>query len=131
MQIVLTVLALRLKVSFYFGDANFPFDKFLFMLSRKSPEGWVPISTIASFKRMQPMRSRLTDAEIAAAVEDATSGDADPLVEVDESKTKIRRKRELVPKKDAFARSAYVVSSQIVHLANLVTVVPDLYVYAY
>ncbi|CEH16985.1 related to lhp1-rna binding protein [Ceraceosorus bombacis] len=96
------------QISFYFGDANYPFDRFLFMLSRKSPEGWVPISIIASFKRMKPMRFLLTDEEIATSVEEAMQLQEDPLVEVDESKTKIRRKRELVPKKDAFARSAYV-----------------------
>ena len=47
------------QIEFYFADANLPFDKFLFTLTRKDPEGWVPIETLASFKRMRPMREVL------------------------------------------------------------------------
>ena len=53
------------QVEFYFADANLPFDKFLFTLTRKDPEGWVPIDTIASFKRMKPMREVLSSQDIA------------------------------------------------------------------
>lgn len=45
------------QVEFYFADANLPFDKFLFTLTRKDPEGWVPIETLASFKRMRPIKA--------------------------------------------------------------------------
>ena len=92
-------------VEFYFSDANLPFDKFLFTLTRKD-NGWAPIKTLASFKRMKPMSSVLSTEEIAAVLR--TSQD---FLEVDEEGATVRRKKELVPVKDAFNRSAYVVST--------------------
>ena len=91
-------------VEFYFSDANLPFDKFLFTLSRKSADGWVPLATLASFKRMRPMREALSDAELAAALRPSAS------LEVDEPGTHVRRRVALAPVKDAFQRSAYAVS---------------------
>jgi len=40
------------QVEFYFSDNNLPFDKFLWTETQKN-DGWVPIKTIHSFKRMQ------------------------------------------------------------------------------
>lgn len=91
-------------VEFYFSDANLPFDKFLFTLSRKNADGWVPLATLASFKRMKPMRDVLDDAELAAALRSSEA------VEVDEPGTHVRRRVALAPVKDAFQRSAYAVS---------------------
>lgn len=90
------------QVEFYFADANLPFDKFLFTLTRKDPQGWVPIETLASFKRMKPVREVLSTSEIAEALRTSES-----LLEVDEEGTRVRRKTELVPVPDAHARSVY------------------------
>ena len=90
------------QVEFYFADANLPFDKFLFTLTRKDPEGWVPIDTIASFKRMKPMREVLSSQDIAEALRGSTS-----LLEVDSDGKRVRRKAEMKPVPDAHARSIY------------------------
>ena len=44
-------------VEFYFHDSNLPYDKFMWTLHSKTPEHWVPISTVASFKRMRALLS--------------------------------------------------------------------------
>ncbi len=46
------------QVNFYFSDANFFGDKFLQEQSKKE-DGWIPISVIASFKRMQQISEDL------------------------------------------------------------------------
>ncbi|AET38470.1 tRNA maturation protein LHP1 Ecym_2771 [Eremothecium cymbalariae DBVPG len=43
------------QVEFYFSEYNFPFDKFLRSTAEKN-EGWVPITTVASFNRMKKFR---------------------------------------------------------------------------
>lgn len=43
------------QMEFYFSEFNFPYDKFLRTLAEKN-EGWVPISTIATFNRMKRFR---------------------------------------------------------------------------
>lgn len=96
--------ACLLTVEFYFADANLPFDKFLFALTRKD-NGWVPIATLASFKRMRPIKDTLGVPRIAEVLRRSTE-----LLEVDESGEKVRRKKELVPVTDAYQRSAYAVS---------------------
>ena len=40
-------------VEFYFDDANLPYDKFMWKLHSQTPEHWIPIATVASFKRMR------------------------------------------------------------------------------
>ncbi|WFD23724.1 hypothetical protein MEQU1_002418 [Malassezia equina] len=90
------------QVEFYFADANLPFDKFLFTLTRKDPEGWVPIETLASFKRMKPLREVLDVAGIADALRASSS-----LLEVDADGVRVRRKTPLVPVTDAHTRSIY------------------------
>lgn len=93
--------ALR-QVEFYFHDSNLPFDKFLFTLTRKDPEGWVPIATIASFKRMRTIKELLGLEGIAEALKASKE-----LLDVSEDGTKVRRRKELVPVKDTFDRSVY------------------------
>jgi lupus La protein len=48
------------QVEFYFSDSNLPKDKFLLEQTKKSPEGWVPVSVIASFKRIQALSPQLS-----------------------------------------------------------------------
>lgn len=43
------------QVEFYFSDFNLPYDKFLRMTAEKN-DGWVPITTIATFNRMKRFR---------------------------------------------------------------------------
>ncbi|CCD24763.1 tRNA maturation protein LHP1 NDAI_0D04490 [Naumovozyma dairenensis CBS 421] len=43
------------QVEFYFSESNFPYDKFLRSTAEKN-DGWVPISTIATFNRMKKYR---------------------------------------------------------------------------
>ncbi|SCV05922.1 LANO_0H18140g1_1 [Lachancea nothofagi CBS 11611] len=43
------------QVEFYFSEFNLPYDKFLRTTAEKN-EGWVPISTIATFNRMKKFR---------------------------------------------------------------------------
>ncbi|CUS20290.1 LAQU0S01e03290g1_1 [Lachancea quebecensis] len=43
------------QVEFYFSEFNFPYDKFLRATADKN-EGWVPISTVATFNRMKKFR---------------------------------------------------------------------------
>ncbi|QLQ80790.1 hypothetical protein HG537_0E01450 [Torulaspora globosa] len=43
------------QVEFYFSEFNLPYDKFLRMTVAKN-DGWVPITTIASFNRMKKFR---------------------------------------------------------------------------
>ena len=40
-------------MDFYFGDANFPKDKYLQKATKKGKDRWVPLATIADFKKMQ------------------------------------------------------------------------------
>lgn len=43
------------QVEFYFSEFNLPYDKFLRMTAEKN-DGWVPITTIATFNRMKKFR---------------------------------------------------------------------------
>lgn len=98
------------QVEFYFSDANLPRDKFLWTLTTSDPQkqGWVPISQIASFKRMQ--RFQPVEA-IATALRESKE-----LLEVNEDGTAVRRKVPLVkPTTEKFHemsnRSLHVVRS--------------------
>ena len=96
------------QVEFYFSDANLPRDKFLWTLTQSDPlhQGWVQISTIASFKRMQRFKS--IDNIVAALRQ------SNDLLEVNEEGTAVRRKPPLLkPSEKEFhelnERSVYVV----------------------
>ncbi|CAO3649994.1 unnamed protein product [Cunninghamella echinulata] len=58
---------IRKQVEFYFSDSNLPYDKYLWTL-HKFNEGWIPISTIANFKKMK-MISEDFDTVVAALKE--------------------------------------------------------------
>lgn len=88
------------QVEFYFADSNLPYDKFMWTLHSKTPEHWVPIKTIASFKRMREFQSE--DSEwLLDALKQST------LLEVDESQTNVRRMTEVQEPKNQFERSVY------------------------
>ncbi|RHZ61871.1 hypothetical protein Glove_345g40 [Diversispora epigaea] len=74
------------QVEYYFGDRNFPKDKFLKELCGKDPSGcgWVPISIIRQFRKMQVYKD---DTLIVEALKESPE-----LLEVDETNTKVRRK---------------------------------------
>jgi len=72
------------QVEFYFSNSNLPRDKFLLNLT-KEDNGWVPIATLASFKRMQQLSSDM--ALIIKALKASPE-----LLEVSEDDQKVRRK---------------------------------------
>jgi hypothetical protein len=97
-------------VEFYFSDVNLPYDQFLFQLAcerlplSKSPlgTGWVPISTITSFKRMRPFQSHGIE-RIADALRKSPK-----LLKVSADGTTVRRLTTLQPPgDDLIERSSY------------------------
>lgn len=96
------MLLIYLTVEFYFSDANLPFDKFLFTLSRKDPDGWVPLSVLTSFKRMRLYKDTLGMDQMVAVLRSSEK------VQINSEGDKVRRVKELVPQKDQYDRSVYV-----------------------
>ena len=115
-------VSLSKKVEFYFADANLPYDKctnfwvlsflsmlnerfryrFMWTLYMKDPEHWIPIQTVASFKRMRQFGSHgLEWVTNALRLSD--------VLQVDETGTKVRRTTEPQPPKNQFERSVYAV----------------------
>ena len=93
------------QVEFYFSDANLPRDKFLWNLTVSDSEGWVPIATIANFKRMRRFQPLDT---IVSALRTSPA-----LLEVNDKGTHVRRKIPLVkPSEEEFTgiqeRTVYV-----------------------
>lgn len=88
---------------------RFPFqrlivsDRFMWTLHTANPEHWVPISTVASFKRMREFSS-LGEAGLAEALKSSVA------LEVDETNSKVRRRTEVTEPKGQFERSVYAVS---------------------
>ena len=76
------------QIDFYFGDANFFKDKYLQKATKKGKDRWVPLATIADFKKMQSLTNSV--AVMAAAL------GASQVVEVSADGTCIRRCDELV-----------------------------------
>ncbi|TFY55179.1 hypothetical protein EVJ58_g8410, partial [Rhodofomes roseus] len=88
------------QIEFYFADSNLPFDKFMWTLHTANPEHWVPVSTVASFKRMRDWQKHGIP-WITNALRMSTE------LEVSEDGTKVRRRTEVQPPKDQFERSIY------------------------
>ncbi|GJE89046.1 La protein-like protein [Phanerochaete sordida] len=88
------------QIEFYFADANLPYDKFMWTLHTANPEHWVPISTVASFKRMREF-TPLGNDWLANALKSSAS------LEVDETNSKVRRRTEVTEPKGQFERSVY------------------------
>lgn len=89
----------REQVEFYFSDSNFLSDKFLRTQAASNPEGYVPLATIASFKRMASLTTDL--AVVREAVKDSE------VVELSEDGEKIRRRIPLPESDPTLTRSIY------------------------
>ncbi|KAH9993373.1 hypothetical protein BJV77DRAFT_1067241 [Russula vinacea] len=88
------------QVEFYFADTNLPYDKFMWSLHTANDEHWVPIATIASFKRMRDFQLRGVE-WVAGVLRTSVE------LEVSEDGTKVRRRTEVQEPKGAFERSVY------------------------
>lgn len=97
-------------VTFYFSDSNLFYDKFLWTLVCKSPEGWVPLETVASFKRMRDYLQSYGLPFIAQAVRDIhpVSGQEGNEIEVDAEGKQVRRTKSLEKDTSAWDRTVYV-----------------------
>lgn len=92
-----------LQVDFYFGDTNYPKDKYLQQCATADPEGkgWIPVSVVASFRKLKRM---CTDMQfILESIPQAT------MVELDLKRQMVRR-NVAVPKdlEDALCRTMVV-----------------------
>ncbi|KAJ3812456.1 hypothetical protein F5876DRAFT_37369 [Lentinula aff. lateritia] len=92
----------RRQVEFYFADSNLPYDKFMWQLHTKTLEHWVPISAVASFKRMRQYSSGENGVQWVADVLKSSE-----YLEVDESGENVRRRTEVQEPKGQFERSVY------------------------
>lgn len=91
-----------LKVLDWRGPSSNNSLRFMWTLHSQNPEHWVPIKTIASFKRMREFKSE--DSEwLLDALKQST------LLEVDESQTNVRRTTEVQEPKNQMERSVYAV----------------------
>lgn len=90
-------------VEFYFADSNLPYDRFMWTLHTANAEHWVPLATVASFKRMREHAVRGLE-WVAAALR--ARSDA---LEVDPTGTRVRRRTEVEEPRNQFERSVYAV----------------------
>lgn len=74
----------------------------MWTLHTKNPDHWVPIETVASFKRMREYQARGNE-WVAKALRLSTE------LEVDETNTNVRRRTEVKEPKGQFERSVYAV----------------------
>jgi len=86
------------QVEFYFGDSNYPKDKFLRAQAAQDEEGYISLSTLMSFQRMKTLGATdakelaniLRKSELLQVKEDGTMVKrANPLPEEDKSNTRI------------------------------------------
>ena len=93
--------AILRQVEFYFGDSNFPRDKFLQQQSKLN-DGWIPIETIMSFKRMQKYTNK---DEVVEALKLSKE-----LLQINDDGTALRRVKPVVEQaSDADERTLYAV----------------------
>lgn len=78
-------------MEFYFGDSNYPKDKFLRRQAREDPlgEGWIGVDVITSFKKVRKISKEPAVALAALAAADAAELSAD--------ETRVRRRHPLPP----------------------------------
>lgn len=84
-------------------------DKFFFSLTACNEQGWVPIKTILTFKRMREFQAFGVPVVAEALRKTAAAEGSDALVAVSEDGANVRRARPLEPVTDAWERSVYVV----------------------
>ena len=102
-----------IAVSFYFSDSNLPIDKYFFSLTACNIEGWVPIKTIMTFKRMREFEQYGVPFVAYALQQTIGEEGKDPLLAISEDGENVRRKRHLEPNTTAWSRSVYVVSTRL------------------
>lgn len=94
-------------VEFYLSDSNLPFDKYMWTLYSKRKDHYIPINTIASFKRMRQY-SEYGHQWLVDTLRKSESLEVDPSGEL------VRRTTE--PKEttiaDAYERSVYAVRAR-------------------
>eukprot|EP00124_Ichthyophonus_hoferi_P001937 Ihof_evm10s116 gene=Ihof_evmTU10s116 len=90
----------RAQVEFYFGDANLSKDRFMKQHIDKDPEGWVDMSVVGGFNRIQLLT---TDSDLLAKSLRTSS-----LLELSSDGTKVRRKTAFEPPQDVDERTIYV-----------------------
>lgn len=78
-------------------------SRFMWMLHTKDSEHWVPLETVASFKRMRDYKPHGLPWLVSSLRSHSTD------LEVDESGTKVRRTTEVQEPKGQFERSVYAV----------------------
>jgi lupus La protein len=100
-------------VEFYLSDSNLPFDKYMWTLYSKRTDHYIPIKTIASFKRMRQY-SEYGPQWLVDTLQESE------LLEVDPSGELVRRTTE--PKEttlaDAFERSVYAVRAKLFYACH-------------
>lgn len=120
-QLIISHPAAFPTVEFYFSDANFPYDKFLYTLSLRDTLGWVDLPVLLSFKRMKgPFTQVYGDQFIIGClrerevkmqgVKDGASRVGSLCVISEDGKKIRRREKELVKDVTAWDRTVYVVS---------------------
>ncbi|WVW87010.1 hypothetical protein I302_109066 [Kwoniella bestiolae CBS 10118] len=96
------------QIYFYFSDSNLPVDKYFFSLTCCNTEGWVPLKTILTFKRMKEFQEIGQPFVVYALKKKIQEEGKDPLVVLSADGDNVRRKRPLEPNATAWTRSAYV-----------------------
>jgi len=87
------------QVDYYFGDSNYPKDKFLRNKAKENPGGYIPLSVLTTFNRL---KSLTTDpASIAKAIKSST------IVELNEDSTMLKRKAPLPEDDTSLLRTIY------------------------
>eukprot|EP00170_Pyropia_yezoensis_P002850 contig_12001_g2856 len=80
---------MRTQVEYYFSDANLPRDKFLKSKVDETVDGYVPLATLATFKKLMALNA--TPAALAAALTASTA------LVLDDSRALVRRATPLPP----------------------------------
>ncbi|KAJ9111259.1 hypothetical protein QFC22_006559 [Naganishia vaughanmartiniae] len=98
------------QLAFYFSDSNLFYDKFLWNLVCKNPQGYVPLETVASFKRMRDYLTTYGVPFIAQCVRDVhpAAGQPGNEISVDATGELVRRTKALERDTTAWDRTLYV-----------------------
>ncbi|KAH7831121.1 putative La domain-containing protein [Monocercomonoides exilis] len=95
-----TKIAIKKQIEFYFSDENLPRDKFLQAECKKTPEGWIDISVLTTFKKLAALSKDVP--VIADAISDSE------LLVLSEDKTKVRRKTSAPSQEELDNRTLYI-----------------------
>jgi lupus La protein len=79
-------------------------------LTTFNKDGWVPIETILTFKRMREFETYGVPFVVEALKKVVEAEGRDPLLAIDEQAGNVRRIRPMEAQSDAWTRSVYVVS---------------------